>query len=476
MLLVRWLYPVVPLAKLLDYFLLPASLLITSQMYLFCMQLPTPKAVPIYVPEFVRMGLGLAIILFYDGRIYDDFKGVCHRCGSRRYKKFGFVRQLFAKIIPADNKFLDVRVRLQRYKCLDCRTYYVSNGPFYKGTLYGSQIVDFALMLSMDNSSCSVERIMTNFGIQLGSDAILDYNRLFAARAKKVAPLTKEMSAIGVNLLKVLFGVNNVRELGESLPEIDLQSLADETYPRKKGALKKFVEEVMGARKKRIVHRHRHRGLSNKDIVVKDGKVVFPESFTLALSYMPGAEAFASLICTEGPFNQILAGALWKALEGSSFTVTDGSNNYNEYSNRVRCTVHKTRNELKKDTEFKKLKKEAKEGRITNDEVKAYAKARYQEISESTLDEMRKEHPEYFDDDGNFHGHTTTNGMEGGNWRIKYAVRALYSKSDTMTGRSILACVKDSIFTIRGGMTRQSLANKIGFFKFSNIMMMGGVM
>lgn len=113
----------------------------------------------------------------------------------------------------------------------------------------------------------------------------------------------------------------------------------DETYPKKKGALKKFLEMIKGSTNRRIVSRGIN---SRKDIVIKDGQAVFPESFTLALSYMPGADAFASLICTEQPFNQILAGILFKALEGITSTVMDGSQNYNEIKNRIGCTVHKT--------------------------------------------------------------------------------------------------------------------------------------
>ncbi|MDG6951562.1 MAG: hypothetical protein JRN12_06950 [Nitrososphaerota archaeon] len=70
------------------------------------------------------------------------------------------------------------------------------------------------------------------------------------------------------------------------------------------------------------------------DLVVVDGKdgrrASFPDSFTFALSYLPGAQAYASLICTPRPFNQMLADVLFRALEGASFNMTDGSHNYTE--------------------------------------------------------------------------------------------------------------------------------------------------
>ncbi|MGH7240560.1 MAG: hypothetical protein ACREHG_10955 [Candidatus Saccharimonadales bacterium] len=457
------------------------------------MQEPNPKHLPVYLPEFLVFGVGFGLALLYDGRVYDDFPGFCQRCKSKRCRKAGLQPAIFARLIVKEGKFLDVKVLLQRHLCKECGGLYVSNGPFYDDAMYGSQIVDLALTLSMDNSSYGVEKAMMNLGIQLDSDSILDYVRLFADRCKKHAPLldvgSPEPALYGINLLKILFGVNNAKELSEKFPEVnDLQSLMDETYLKKKGALKKFVQMIKGSTDRRIVRRGINSG---KDIVIKDGAVVFPESFTLALSYMPGADAFASLICTEQPFNQILASILFKSLEGTTSTVTDGSRSYNEIKNRIGCTVHKTRSELKRDENYKQLKKEARElvqkkkvvktdeekkqidesFALKRSEMRKYAQDKYAQVVNSTIEELRGTHSELFDDERrNFHGCTTTNGMEGGNWRVKYAVRVPHQRNDSATGRSLLAALKDSIFGIRGGKVRESLANKIGIFSFSNMM------
>ena len=461
------------------------------------MQKPNQKQLPIYLPEFLTFGIGFGIAILYDGRVYDDFPGFCQHCGSKRCVKHGFQEAIFTRLIVR-REFVNVNVLLQTYLCNDCKKTYVSNGPFYDDAMYGSQIVDLALTLSMDNSSYGVEKAMMNLGIQLDSDSILDYVRLFADRCKNYAPLLEkkekdglpEPALHGINLLKILFGVNSAKELSQKFPEVkDLQSLMDETYLKKKGALKKFVEMIRRSTNRRVVRRGINSG---KDIVIKDGEVVFPESFTLALSYMPGADAFASLICTEQPFNQILAGILSKALEGTTSTVTDGSQNYNEIENRIGCTVHKARNELKRDEKFKQLKKEAKElikkrkeaetdeekkqvgdeFALKRSELKKYAKEKYAQVVNSTIEELRGTHPELFDEETRkFQGCTTTNGMEGGNWRVKYAVRVAHQRNDSATGRSLLAALKDSIFGMRGGKVRQSLANKIGFFSFSRMMM-----
>jgi Skp family chaperone for outer membrane proteins len=218
----------------------------------------------------------------------------------------------------------------------------------------------------------------------------------------------------------------------------------------------------------------------------------FPESFTLALSYLPGAEAYASLICTKQSFNQMLAEILFKALEGGSFNMTDGSRNYNGVKNHVLDPVHKTRTELKHDQKFKEMKdglkksdKKVKEAKSEEEkkqaaddrkrkleEVSQYAKARYQQVLTSTIEQVRSEHPELFDEKGKFTGRAiTSNGAEGGNWRVKNAVRVPYARSDSAAGKSILATIRDSISTIRGGRAAESIANMVGAFTFGSVMM-----
>jgi hypothetical protein len=126
-----------------------------------------------------------------------------------------------------------------------------------------------------------------------------------------------------ISILKILFGIDNVGQLKEKLPDISVESPSNETYLRKKGALKQLVQEILDGEKRLV-----YRGMKG-DMVVNthDGKASFPESFMLALSYLPGAEAYASLICTRQSFNQMLAEILFKALEGGSFNMTNGSRN-----------------------------------------------------------------------------------------------------------------------------------------------------
>ena len=472
------------------------------------MQEPNPKQVPAYVPELARTAFSLAISQMYDRKVYDDFPGRCQHCGSGNCVKNGNLDTLFAKLISPKGNFVDVNVLLQRYICNDCGGTYTSHGPFYDGATYGAPIVDVALALSMEHPGYAVERTLANFGIQISTDAVLDYVRLFADRAKQLAPLIEGQGEglYAINMLKILFGVDNAGQLKEKLPEVSVESLTDETYLRRKGALRKIVGEIVEG-KKRVVHR----GMKG-DMVVdnEDGKASFPESFTLALSYLPGAEAYASLICTKQSFNQMLAEILFRALEGTSFNMTDGSRNYNGVKDHILDPVHRTRTELRHDPKFKELKKKlaetakkvgeadkkvrkaeseeeedeekakksgqekkraAEEKARKLEEVTDYAKGRYQEVLKSTLEQVRREHPELFDERGQFKGKAiTSNGAEGGNWRVKNAVRVPYARSDSAAGKSILATIRDSVSTIRAGRAVESIANVVGVFTFGRVM------
>ena len=442
------------------------------------MRIPNPKEIPEYMPKFVPFSIQLGLAQLYDGNTYTDSGDKCPYCNSTHIRKIGFKEKSYARLIT-DSGFMDVNVRLQRYLCMNCRKSWQAQGPFYPGTINGSSIVDLVLALSMNGSSYYVENTLAAMGIQIGSDAILKYIRTFADRARERAPLIKG-GLYGINTLQLLFGVKNAKELSERLGGKGLESCTDETYPRVKGAVKRLMEEV-----KVNPELKRYGG----NAVDSDGKVRFPDSFTLALSYLPGVEAYSSLLVTKMPFNEVLAEILARALEGTSFNVTDGSKSYSGMKNHVLDPVHKTRVELRHDERFRDMvnkakdlkkveggaltpsqKQEAHERRMKAlDELKGYAEKKYQEILEDTLKPLRESHPDYFSGD-TFNGHITSNSMEGGNWRLKYLIRLPFIRTDTMAGKSILAAIRDSVYTMRRGKPRTSLANRIGFFSFAMVM------
>ena len=441
------------------------------------MRPPNPKEIPNYIPSFLPFSIQLGLTTAYEGKKYIDSGEKCPVCGSIHLKKTGFVDKLFAKFITPKG-FVEMSVKLQRYQCNDCGEWWQALGPFYPDTQYGAPIVDLILALSSNNSSYTVEGILASMGLQVSSDSILRYIRMFAKRARERAPLVKGSGLYGINMLKLLFGVNNAGELARMLGK-ELESCSDETYLRRKGALKKLMEEVK-------VNPELAR--QQNKIVDKEGNV--PDSFTLALSYLPGAEAYSSLLVTGMPFNELLAEILARTLEGSSFNITDASKSYNSMKDHVLDPVHRARNELKHDKQFRDMVSKAKDLKKQEanavtlserneihdkrlkliDELSKYAKDRYHVILEETLKPLREQFPEYFDSDGNFIGHITSNSMEGGNWRIKYAIRLPFIRTDTVAGKSILAAVKDSVFTMRKGKNRVSIAERLGSFSFAGVM------
>lgn len=59
----------------------------------------------------------------------------------------------------------------------------------------------------------------------------------------------------------------------------------------------------------------------------------------------------------------MLADILFRALERTSFNMTDGSNNYNGVKNHVLDPADRTRSELRHDPKFRELKKELGEAK-----------------------------------------------------------------------------------------------------------------
>ncbi|MGC9178336.1 MAG: hypothetical protein ACP5G6_08035 [Conexivisphaera sp.] len=51
------------------------------------------------MPEFLRMGVQVALSIMYDGKVYDDHIDRCPYCGSKRIKRAGYEGKAFAYLI-----------------------------------------------------------------------------------------------------------------------------------------------------------------------------------------------------------------------------------------------------------------------------------------------------------------------------------------------------------------------------------------
>ena len=380
----------------------------------------------------------------FQGDFYDKPRA-CPHCNSNNRKRHGIEKKLFCKIITR-NGFRDIYVYVLRFQCKDCGKTYYAKSPFYDKIMYCKPIVDLILYLAAKNPFHRIEAKFLEYGIQVDEDTCRNYTIKFQDKAKKYAKISVLGKEVGINLLKVMFGVENVKELKKKYPHKKFDSVSDETYPTIKGAKKRF-EEL-----------NRERKLRGEE------PFKYPNGWTLAVSYLAMLKLFASVVITPTSFNRMFADALMQPLNGSDYDLTDGSPCYDS-ENHERCLFHKAKNLAKKDKQLKRMKKEKK----PPDEIRQYLKGEYKKLEEEQLKLLREKYPKFVVDN-NFVGATTTNAMEGGNWRLKYELRTSYSNQNAITGRVILTCLLDSIYTFRNGMPNESFAHKHTTFSFGKIM------
>ena len=410
------------------------------------MRNPRPKKLHSLVPELITKIFSQAIKLEYQNKVYDEH-GSCPHCGNKKSWAYCKKKKIFCRLITEDG-FEDITVTFVTRQCAKCRRTFYPETPFYPNCSYSKPLVDLVLFLVAKNPFNRVETILLNFGLQIDRDSVKNYSKMFKDRVSKLAGIKMLDQDIGINLLKLFFNVSNVQELKKKYPQLKaVESGSDETYPRKKGA-KKALKEENRIRK-----------------VLGEDEKKYPDGFTTAVSYLPTIKSYASLIVTENPFNAMFARLLRIPLDGSDYNLTDGHGAYNDFPNRERCLFHLAKNMAKKDKILKKLQKSA-----FPNEIKEYLKKKYQEMKEEMLNMMKKKHPDFIDPEGEFTGSLTTNCIEGGNWRIKHELRTEYQNINSITGRSILVTILDSIYNFRCGRPEESFAHANSSFKFEDAM------
>ena len=413
------------------------------------MQKPKKKKINKLTPSLLYTGIIQYLLAFQDD-FFGEFRR-CPYCKSTRCKKHKIEHdKLFCKVI-LDGKFKDITVAVQVFFCKDCHKTYLAESPFYEGIMYCQPVVDLCLYLCAKNPYHRVEKILLEHGIQVDRDTVRNYAIKFERKIKKYAGMKLFDTVAGINLLKVMFDVENVKELKKRFPHKKYDGVADETYPTIKGAKKKFKEI------------NRERKLHGKE------PFKYPKGFTLAVSYLALLQVYASIVLNEVAFCQIFSRILLAPLIGVDFCTHDGHGAYNimdDVMEHLRCLFHKCKNLAKKDKVLKWMKKEKK----PPDEIKEYLSRKYRELEKEALEELRKKFPKYFDKDGRFIGALTSNAIEGGNWRIKHELRTSYSVCDSITARTILICLLDSVFTFRKGVPLESFGHKHTVFSFAKIM------
>jgi transposase-like protein len=183
---------------------------------------PKPKQVSKFAPDILRKMIPQTIERHYSMMSYDSRDGGCPRCKSEHVVGFGWVSRTFCSLITERGTFEDVHVKIRRYLCRHCKhTFFAKDSPFYQGCNYGKPIVDLCLALAASNPYNRVESILMQYGIQVDRDTVKGYALVFrdGAIKKMGIPVMMDSDAkIGVNILKMLFDVENVKELKEKYP------------------------------------------------------------------------------------------------------------------------------------------------------------------------------------------------------------------------------------------------------------------
>ena len=414
------------------------------------MQNPKKKKINKLTPSILYTAI-IQYLLAFQGDFFDKFRN-CPHCGSSNCKKHHIEEdKLFCKVI-INGKFKDITVAVQIFYCNDCHKTYLAKSPFYDGPLYCQPVVDLCLYLSAKNPYHRVEKILLELGIQVDRDTVKNYALRFEGKIKKCAGMELFGEVGGINLLKVMFDVENVKELKKKFPHKKFDGVADETYPAIKGARKKF---------KKINKERKLRG---------EEPFKWPKGFTLAVGYLELLKLYVSLVLNEVAFCKIFSQILLAPLIGVDFCTHDGHGAYNimhEVMEHLRCLFHRCKNLTKKDKVLKQMKK----NKEPPDKIKEYLSKKYRALEKEELEKIKDKFPKYFDQEGNFIGALTSNAIEGGNWRIKHELRTPYSDCESITARTILICLMDSIFTFRKGVPTESFGHKYTKFSFRKIMM-----
>ena len=177
-------------------------------------------------------------------------------------------------------------------------------------------------------------------------------------------------------------------------------------------------------------------------------------------------ECFSSITCRNTPFNALVAETLANPLIGADVIVTDGSPCYNSIRS-YNCLFHKVRNFALDPFLARQRSNKLPPSVISSytSDIYSFAKTEYEEW-------LRGRYPDLVDDGQSmkFIGATTTNAMEGGNWRMKYELRTAYQNDGSAEARYILLALKDSLQTFKEGRPHRSFANINGGFESQNVM------
>jgi hypothetical protein len=126
-----------------------------------------------------------------------DTLSQCPDCGGNltlydtRTKKFA--------VISEGRKTRTIKVRVQRYRCTNCRTVVYSPQPFYPGTRTGAPVVDLCIALSTSKPYARVSTYLRQFGVIVDRWSVRNY-----VQKRYPVPPTVDVSGIRIPVSCIL--------------------------------------------------------------------------------------------------------------------------------------------------------------------------------------------------------------------------------------------------------------------------------
>jgi hypothetical protein len=322
----------------------------------------------------------------------------------------------------------------------------MATDAFYPNCRYGKRIVDLILYLGATRPFNAVEKDLADLRIQVDRDTVRNYFKRFGERSAQLAGIKVFGEDQAVNVLKLLFGLETVEDLKKKYPGMNLTTQADETYPAKKGALKKFRQDLA---------RCRLTGATTSE---------YPESFTVGMAISQDINIITSLSVHPWPITEVQGTALKHPTSGSDYILTDGSVLYTRWSNRVPDLFHEARNM------FAKFREGLPEGQPLSEELINKFKEEYKKHKESRIRDLSLRYPAYVNAENEFTGRLGAGAVEGLASRVKYFMGVPYKLVSTFLGRAVAYALVDSIYTFRKGGPKESFAHHEGSFKWEDVM------
>jgi len=408
------------------------------------MRKPNPKPGNRLIPENLSLILPMMVQGWLENKRFEQPPPSCPKCKSP-LKPLDWVKRVYVRVLALDGIPLDIFVNVRRFRCSNGHIS-MATDAFYPNCRYGKRIVDLILYLGATRPFNTVEKDLADLRIQVDRDTVRNYFKRFGERSAQLAGIKVFGEDQAVNVLKLLFGLETVEDLKKKYPGLSLTTQADETYPAKKGALKRYRQELA---------RCRRTGTKPSD---------YPESFTVGMTLSPDINIITSLSVHPWPITDVQGTALKHPTLGSDYILTDGSGLYTRWSNRVPDLFHEARNL------FGKFREGLPEGQTLSEEVINRFKQEYKAHKESRIQALSLMYPQYVNANNEFTGRLGAGAVEGLASRVKYFMGVPYKSVPTFLGRVVAYALVDSMYTFRMGAARESFAHHEGSFKWEDVM------